>query len=219
MKKIIITIAAMAFAVSAFAETSLVFGFDNNTEPNGIQYLGADQLISFSGAVSGSGQTDFNLLNGASALVNFSTGAAGDLPFFSGTLTPVGGTLYMGASGGGLSSTGNGSEYFDTASEGWTFTFSRDVVLTAVNFYAPDAGQQVISTNGTAISGSPFDDDFSGSLFLKAGDSLTFGYNAGGTGTYGLDDFTITVIPEPATFAMLGVGGLAVMIIRRASRA
>lgn len=219
MKKNVVLLAVTLFALCVNADTTLVFGFDNNTEPNGIQYLGVDQLISFSGAVTGSGQTDFNLLDGASALVNFSIGAVGDLASFSGTLTPVGGALYMGASGGGLSSVGDGSDYFDTASEGWTFTFSQDVTLTAVNFYAPDAGQQVISTNGTAIAGSPFDDDFSGSLFLKAGDSLTFGYDAGGTGTYGIDDFTITVVPEPATVAMLGLGGLMTYLIRRASRA
>lgn len=214
MGKFIAALMITACVCCANADTTLVFGFDNNTEPNGIRYQGDDQLINFSGAVSFFNQTSFFPLNSVSNIVNFSIGPAGDLSSFSGTISPVGGSFYMGASGGGLVSSGDGSDYFDTALEAWTFTFSRDVILTAVNFYDPEAGQQSILTNGFAVAGSPFDDDFSGSIALKAGDSLAFGYSGTGT-SYGLDDFTITVVPEPATLAMLGFGGLLTLIVRR----
>ena len=62
MKNIFAVLAVGLVVFRAGANTTLVFGFDNNTEPNGIQYQGVDQLITFSGGVSGSDQTDFNLL-------------------------------------------------------------------------------------------------------------------------------------------------------------
>ncbi len=218
MKRVVIAVVVIGAALAAGADTTLTFGFDNNATDNGIQYGGVDQLIDFTEAVSATGQVNFNLLDGASALVGFSIGAVGDLSSFSGTMTPFGGDFYMGASGGGIDS-GTGSDYFSAATEYWTFTFSADVLLEAVDYYAPDPAQQTILINGSPISGSPFSSDFSGDSFaVSAGDSLTFGYDASGTGTYGLDTFTITVVPEPATIGLIGLGGLMALIVRRSSR-
>ncbi|MDF3130311.1 PEP-CTERM sorting domain-containing protein [Kiritimatiellaeota bacterium B1221] len=207
--KTLLLIAALGLvSVNSWAETILSFGFDNNTEPNGIQYLGADQDIEFTGGVVASNQTNFNLLDGISTTVNFSIGAVGDLTGFSGTISPVGGDFYMGASGGGIDGAGS-SDYFDDASEGWIFTFDQDVTLQAVNFYAPDDDQQTILVNGSPISGSPFSDDFSGAISVNSGDTLSFGYDSGGEGgTFGIDDFTISVsaIPEPSAAALLLLG-------------
>jgi hypothetical protein len=213
MKKILIVIMTLSLALTAAADTVLVFGFDNNDEPNGIQYLGADQLITFSGAVSGSGQTDFNLLDGVSAPVTFSIGAVGDLPSFSGTMTPVGGAFDIGGNGGGVDGESDTYVYFESG-EAWEFTFSKNVILTAIDYWGPDVNQQTILVDGTPVSGSPFTADFSGSISILSGEVLTFGH-AGTAGNYVLDTFTVTVVPEPATFAMLGIGGLLVAAVRR----
>ncbi len=215
MKRILITLFAFCVALIASADTTLTFGFDNNAIDNGIQHGGVDQLITFSGAVSGSGQTNFNLLDGASALVNFSIGAVGDLSSFTGTMLSTGGAFDIGGNGGGVDGDADSYVYFESG-EAWSFTFSRDVTLTAVDYWGPDANQQTILINGTPVAGSPFDADFSGSVNVSAGDTMTLGH-AGTAGNYALDTFTVTVVPEPATLAMFGIGGLVAFIIRRSA--
>jgi len=42
--------------------------------------------------------------------------------------------------------------------------------------------------------------------------------NTGGGNGWSLNSFTVEAVPEPATITMLGLGGLAVCVIRRASR-
>ena len=202
----------VACAFSLRAETTLVFGFDNNTEPNGIQYLGVDQLISFSGGASGYG-TDFNLLSGTNGTVNFSIGAVGDLSAFSGSITSIGGAFNIGGNGGGIDGAADTYVYFETG-EAWEFTFSEKVRLTAVDYWGPDAGQQTILVDNSPVAGSPFDTDFSASIIVPAGQTLTFGH-AGTAGNYALNTFTVDVIPEPATFLLVGVGGLIVCGVRR----
>ena len=216
MKRILIILLVLSAAFVAISDTILVFGFDNNTEPNGIQYLGSDQLITFSGAVSATDQTDWNVLDGVSGTVNFSIGAVGDLSSLSGTVAPVGGSFNLGGNGGGVDG-GVSAAYFDSG-EGWTFTFSKDVTLTAVQNWGEDPLGQTILTNGTAIATSPYTADFTGAdIFVAAGDSLTLGH-INETSYHALDEFTITVVPEPTTVAMFGIGGLVAWMIRRFSR-
>ncbi len=204
----------LACALSAVADTVLVFGFDNNDEPNGIQYNGIDQFITFSGAVSATAQTNFfPMLDNVDSTVNFSINAVGDLQSaFSGMITPVGGVFTMGASGAGIDS-GSGSAYFDQNSEAFTFVFSQDVRLTSATYWGDDEGGQTILVNGVAVSGSPFMDFIGENIFVGAGDTLTFGH--AGSGTYALDEFQITVVPEPATLALIGIGGLLALVERR----
>ncbi len=215
MKRILITLLVLCTTLVASADTTLTFGFDNNAVDNGIQHGGVDQLMTFSGAVVASGQTNFNLLDGENAVVNFSIGSVGALSSFSGTLTPYGGDFNMGGNGGGIDGPiGTGAD-FDDSTEYWTFTFSADVMLTEVDYYGPFAAQQTIVTNGVHVSGSPFNSDISSeSIFVKAGDSLTFGH-AGTANDYDLDTFTVKVVPEPATIAMFGIGGFIAFVIRR----
>ncbi|MFA7257214.1 MAG: PEP-CTERM sorting domain-containing protein [Kiritimatiellales bacterium] len=220
MKKTVVAIAVMTLAVvfSAFAGTTLVFGFDttdSGSDVNGIEYEGIKQSITYSGAVSGSGTNLFNFLDGTNDQVNFEIGAVGDLAGLSGTFTPVGGNFNIGGNGGAVDGGTSGTQ-FDSG-EAWVLTFSTDVILNAVRYYGEDADGQTILTNGVAVAGSPFTSEFSGaSIFVNANETLTFGQ--AGSGTYALQDFTITVIPEPATLAMLGVGGLLTLGFRHFSR-
>lgn len=202
----------------AEADTTLVFGFDNNTEPNGIRYNDIEQSITFSGAVSGADQTDFNVLDNIDGTVNFSIGAVGDLVSFSGTISSVGGKLSMGASGAGVDAVGTDSPYLDQESEAVIFTFSHDVYLISMNYYDPEDGQQSVLINDSEVAGSPFDNDFAGSFFVKAGDALKFGYIENGGDSYGIDDFQITVVPEPVAVSLIGVGGLMLFLLRRITR-
>jgi hypothetical protein len=220
MKKWIVTLLVLSTAIVASADTTLVFGFDttdSGLDVNGIEDNGGvKQGITFSGAVTGTDTIWNDLDGGISSQVNFSIGAVGDLAGLSGTLTPIGGDFNIGGNGSGIVG-GNSNSYIDSG-EAWVFTFSSDVTVTSVRYYGGDDGGQSILTNGTAVAGSPFDDDPSGlSIFVSAGDALTFGQ--AGTLNYGLQDFTVTVVPEPATIAMFGIGGIVAWIIRRSFRA
>lgn len=217
--KHMITILILAVAVS-FSHAAVVvnMNFDNNDVDRGISLDGANQTITFSGGYN-SADPDFNNLDGISAAVNFTVTDSSLLTgTLSGTLTPGGGDFNMGASGGGIDS-GSGSSYFNSDSEYWTFTFNTDIVLTDVNFYAPDAGQQTILVDGSPLAGSPYSSDIhSAAVAVTAGQSLTFGYDASGTGTYGLADFTFTTpaaVPEAGTASMLGVAAILFWIRRR----
>jgi hypothetical protein len=217
MKKIMMTLVMTACSFCVSADTALVFGFDttdSGADVDGIEYNSTKQTITFSGAVNLTGQTLWDQLDGVSGQVNFFIGAVGDLAGLSGTLTPVGGNINIGGYGGAVDSTT--AAQFDSG-EAWTFTFSSDVILNAVRYYGEDPAGQTILTNNVAVAGSPFTSDFSGAgIFVTAGDSLTFGQ--AGSGTYALQDFTITVVPEPSAMSMLGLGGVLAFLIRRMSR-
>lgn len=203
-------------ALCVSADTTLVFGFDttdSGSDVNGIEYGGVKQNITFTGAVSGSG-TLFDLLDGQSGTVNFSIGAVGDLASLSGTIVSSGGAFNVGGYGAGVVG-GASDNYIDDAGENWTFTFSSDVVLNAMRYYGGDAAGQSVLTNGNAVTGAPFGDDPNGlNIFVNAGDTLTFG-DVGIDNGYALQDFTITVVPEPATLSMLTLSGGLLLVIRR----
>jgi len=209
-----VVLGVSAFVFTAMADTTLVFGFDmsdSGADLNGIEYNSTKQRITFSGAVSGT-DTDFDWMDGVSGQIDFSIGAVGDLPSFSGSVTATGGAFNVGGNGGGVSG-GASASYMD-ADESWTFVFSRDVTLTALRNWGEDSLGQTILTNDIAIAASPYTADFTAAnIFVAAGDSLTFG--SVDPGNYALQDFTMTVVPEPATFVLAGIGGLLVFLVRR----
>jgi hypothetical protein len=205
------------FTVVAGADVIIQMGFDNNTEPNGIYADSVKQTIDFSGGYTGTGESNFNNLTGISAPVNFSVSGL-SIGTFSGTITPGGGDFAMEASGGGIDGSSGTSPYFDDVSEYWTFTFANPIVLTDVNYYSPDPGQQSVLINGSGITGSPFDDDITGASFtVNPGQTLTFGYVGDGSETYGMDDFTFSAaaVPEPATLGFMVIGLVGAFFARR----
>lgn len=218
MKQFGVILMLIMYGFLTEADTTLVLGFDttdDGTDINGIVYESSKQSMAFSGGVSASGQTTFNLLDDVDSTVGFSIGAVGDLLSFNGTITPFGGAFNIGGNGSGI--VGGARDTYIDPGESWSFTFSEDVILTAVRYYGEDIGGQSILTNGVAVTGSPFDDDFSGeSIFVTAGSSLVFG--EAGSGNYGLQDFTITVVPEPVAMSLIGAGGLILVIVRRMTR-
>ena len=209
-----------AGCVCAGADTVLLFGFDTTdngtSEYDGIYSGGSKQSMIFSGAVNASGETVFDALDEQTGTVNFLLGAVGDFSSLSGTMAASGGSFNIGGYGGGVFG-GSNNNYIDSESESWTFTFSRDVTLTAVNFYGPDTGGQSIWVDGAAVPASPLDDDAAGlEIFVEAGDALTFGYAGSGNG-YAISDFTVQVVPEPMAALLIGIGGLLMLVVRRFS--
>lgn len=192
------------------ANVTIQFGFDNNASDRGIWVDGVQKTIDFSGGYTGSGESDFNNLQDVDTAVNFSVSGL-DIGTFSGTIIPVGGAFNMGATGGSID---NAS--FDATSEYWTFTFNKDASLTDVDYYGPNSGQQAILVNGTAVAGSPFDNDISDASFsVDATDTLTFGYSEASDNGYALDTFTLDVIPEPSTIGLFGLLGAAILLRRK----
>ena len=93
--------------------------------------------------------------------------------------------------------------------------------LTSAGITSGDQGRLDFSS-GSTIN---FDGDSSNPLTVNeaftASQLITLSQTAGGSGAtwgFGLKTITVNVVPEPATFAMLGIGGLAFSVIRRASR-
>jgi alanine-alpha-ketoisovalerate/valine-pyruvate aminotransferase len=159
----------------------------------------------------------FNAFDGETGSYDFTidvSGVGGLTTDIEGSIASGGGTFNVGGNGGGID---NAS--IDATSEYWQFTFSsHNVTLTDINYYGPDAGQQSVLTNGTAVTGSPFGDDVSdASIEVTSGDSIRFGYveNAGNGYTLTSFDVTVEAIPEPSTLAIFGLGAAALLMVRR----
>ncbi|MFT5881756.1 MAG: hypothetical protein ACI9FG_000243 [Crocinitomicaceae bacterium] len=93
-----------------------------------------------------------------------------------------------------------------------TFTFTSPVALVANTIYAFDLGRPA---SGYATFRNSDDNSYTG------GTSYSSGSNAAGGGaisTHGTDrvfHLDIVAIPEPTTNALLGLGGLALILRRR----
>lgn len=153
--------------------------------------------IGETGALCGSGTVDADTINDGSLGPGCSFGeltVTGDLTLLdSSTLTiEIGGPL---------------PRQFDRLVVGGTATLDGDLVIETANGYAPAPGQTFTIVDATAVSGAF--DTISGD---RLGGGLSYDVsNAGG-------DLVFTVVPEPATVALLAGGALLLMGTRMRRR-
>lgn len=121
--------------------------------------------------------------------------------------------------------TGEGTSYFDT-DEWLAFAFDDVVNVTRFKFANFTSGDSVkITWNTTVLTLNDADLNGSNEYFVDwtvaATDTIRFdalGKSAAATdGGFGLLQMDVTVVPEPATLAMFGIGGFIAFIIRRSA--
>jgi len=116
---------------------------------------------------------------------------------------------YYGGSGIGLSSTGDGAVVFNsTGTEQTTYvSFAAATTGTSFNFVYDAAGVQTSAANALSVAGAY------GATTVSAawGGTGTAVSNTAGPGT-------ITTVPEPSSSALLGLGTIALLGLRRLNR-
>jgi hypothetical protein len=128
---------------------------------------------------------------------------------------------------------------FDNNSDGFTITITGAGIIAStayeMTFYAYDSGEVrptavagSAGTTGTKLTGfaatattgpTSLDQHAGTSVFTSdATGTLTFfvdGSSSGGTGRSSINGFELNAVPEPTTTALLGLGGLALIMRRR----
>lgn len=116
---------------------------------------------------------------------------------------------YYGGSGIGLSSTGDGAVVFNsTGTEQTTYvSFAAATTGTSFNYVYDAAGAQTSAANALSVAGAY------GATTVSAawGGTGTAVSNTAGPGT-------ITTVPEPSSTALLGLGTIALLGLRRLNR-
>ncbi len=116
-----------------------------------------------------------------------------------------------------------GSSYFDTG-EWLGFSFDKDVNVTRFKFTDFTSGDSVKISWGTTVLTLVDGDltDFNEYMVdWDVGSNETIRFDALGksgattTGGFGLEKMDLTVVPEPATFALVGIGGALAFLVRR----
>lgn len=146
------------------------------------------------------------------------------------TRTDTGTDLTIASTSGNLISSGFGgalgvsqSPAVDEAlnnGETLIFTFSDPVQINAAGiFFADDADLVITPVGGTSVTLSGLGGQgFAGALpgVVTAAANQSIEITAVG-GTLFLDDLGVTIVPEPGTFALAGLGGLALLTRRRSN--
>jgi len=123
------------------------------------------------------------------------------------------------ASSYGVNATGSDSTSLLDPNQAITISFSSSIytsielqVIDATSFGGSDAGYyQINAGSHVALTGN--DQSISPSVEVL-GKTLTFASTAGAISFSGI---TVDAVPEPATLAMFGIGGLIAFIIRRSA--
>ncbi len=139
------------------------------------------------------------------------------------TFTASDGAMNRTASGFGINSVSLGSDDTDAFDIGeWiTITFNQTVTLTNITVSSWSAGTdegQVKIGGSTAYTVSAtgshvLDDSIAAGTVLRI-ESTAGTFNNG----WSLDSLGVNVVPEPATFGLLGLGGVMAWMLRRSSR-
>lgn len=131
----------------------------------------------------------------------------------------------------GINSDGNGGHSGEATNfnpgEAWVFSFDTDLTLTSIEFESMNE-----TGIGATISSSAFSDINLTQASLGAGDVYTFGNLAVSAGTeltitattteafeagagWRIESLTVNPVPEPSSTALIGLGGLALLLRRR----
>lgn len=208
MKKTVGVILATV-ALCAFCAQATTLSFNNTGGPSTGDYL--DNML-----VSGT-QTNVPEISGLNITATFGA-VGGTVDYLNATTTQLGINSDL---------LNEGTSYFDTG-EWLALAFDKDVNVTRFKFANFTAGDSVkITWNTTILTLNDADlngvNEYVVDWDVSASDTIRFDAMGKSTptstsGGFGLLEMDMTVVPEPATFAMLGFGGLVAIFVRRASR-
>jgi hypothetical protein len=186
-------------------------------------------LIVLAGSSCALAGVTFDLFNSA-GLYSYLEGSSGPLNYTNSGLVAVfsasGGTMHRTSSGFGIDAPGSGDvTYALDSGEQLRTSFDQAVEITNLDFRGFETGEVFSIVIGTATNSIAWDDlsnktsdsyTLSAPWTVSAGTEIRFAVS--GAASVSLDGLTVNVIPEPATMAMLGLGGLLAIVIRGASR-
>jgi len=213
----LLTAAAIScFAYSASAQ-SVTFDFKNNTVTGGTLVLtetGTGALDDFTG-------DRFDELTSAGFQI---TGIGGGIGTLTGTATTLIDDLNV--TGSGLQ---DGSNGYDALGEGTIFAFSKNIIVTGLDFggFTSIGSDSVTISSGATTIGTFEDGETIGSTSFANTNAVTASIAVTAedafkienvSGTYYLESITFTVVPEPGTYALLaGFCALGFVMLRRRS--
>jgi len=134
------------------------------------------------------------------------------------TLTASSGTLNQTTSAFGVNATGTGDDTdeldSDLGTESITITFDKPVTFDSFSVSSFGSGELgEYSVNGGTFVEINATDTYAVGQNLAIGETFVIRHKAG-IG-FSFDDFTVTEIPEPASLALTGLAGLALLARRR----
>jgi hypothetical protein len=206
MKKTILTIAASATLVSgASAATPVVFEF--NTSSNAIN---GDLILADAHDDAIDGETTATVFSLESILSGLTI-----------TITPSQNDISYTGSGLGINTGGT----LSASADALIFSFNRAITFDFLDVGSfTDGGNDAVSlsysnSNPTvSLASGEFDNntsdtiDFTSDNALAANESFTISRDSG---SFSIEGFNVTVVPEPSSTILLGLGGLALILRRR----
>jgi len=107
--------------------------------------------------------------------------------------------------------------------EAWIIKFDTDVVISEFNFTSIDSNNEfydvIINGNTTSFGNSGAADDYTdplNGLLIAAGTNITFAARGPLDSTHiRISSITVETVPEPSSTALLGLGGLGLIMRRR----
>ncbi|MCU0857198.1 MAG: PEP-CTERM sorting domain-containing protein [Pontiellaceae bacterium] len=178
-------------------------------------------------AISAGAAVTFDLYNDAD-LYSYLDDQTGPLSYtnsgIAATFSGTGGNMNRVSNNGfGIDAPGSGdTTYLLDVNEALTVSFNQAVQITALDFRNFDDGESIRVIIGSVtntvlwanLGNKTTDSIIIPSWDVPLGDTVRFEVG-GETDAIAIDSFT--VVPEPATVSMLGIGGLLALIIRRIS--
>ncbi|MFT5905510.1 MAG: hypothetical protein ACI9E1_001108 [Cryomorphaceae bacterium] len=209
MKKTILTIAASASIVcTASAAIAVVFEFDTSSNAiNGNTVLADAHDTAIDGVTIA---TPFDLSSLCAGLILTVTPSQDDISYTTtGLGIDTGGTLS--AVGDALTFSFNQAITLDFLDIG-IFTGTGQVGEDSISLSYSNANPDVNLVGGQFDNNTSDIISFASGNALAAGESFTISRI---NGDFSLEGFSITVVPEPSSVALLGLGGLALVLRRR----